>query len=110
MGLFFSMGNSAGLVSSNVYPKTESPRYIKGHSINLAFTALAILCAVVLAVENKRLNRLRDRIHPAKADGSDVDIRKAGEEEEKRKWGLQGLTHQEVIELGDRHPGFRYVW
>lgn len=110
MGLFFCFGNSAGLISSNVYPKTDSPRYIKGHSINLAFSALAILCAVVLAVANRRINSQRNAIHYASPDGKDVDVRKAGDEEEKKKWGLEHLTAQEIIELGDNHPGFRYVW
>lgn len=131
MGLFFMAGNSAGLVSSNVYPKTESPRYLKGHGINLAFSGVAIICAVVLALANIRENRRRDRVYGR------VDVRKDGggsssdgaaaaagtpekgevsqmaaltSPEEKKRWGLEGKTDLEVMELGHDHPAFRFNW
>ncbi|CAO1615864.1 unnamed protein product [Parajaminaea phylloscopi] len=110
MGLFFMFGNSAGLVSSNVYPKKEAPRYVKGHAINLAFSALAILCAITLAIANRRINAQRDKIHPASLDGRDVQASKLGEPAEKKKWGLEHLSTKEIVELGDRHPAFRLVW
>jgi hypothetical protein len=80
MGLFFSFGNSAGLVSSNVYPLTDAPRYIKGHSINLAFTVLAMACATVLGIANYRENKRRDALCYAKPDGSSADPLKADDE------------------------------
>jgi hypothetical protein len=30
MGFYFAVGNSAGFISSNIYPSKEAPRYIKG--------------------------------------------------------------------------------
>ncbi|CAO1632161.1 unnamed protein product [Sympodiomycopsis kandeliae] len=128
MGLFFMAGNSAGLISSNVYPKTDSPRYTQGHSINLAFSAIAIVCAIVLAIANIRENKRRDALYgrvDARKDGggSTTDASgtsaEKGEQsemarltspEEKKRWGLEGKTDLEVMELGDRHPAFRYNW
>ena len=26
-----------------------------------------------------------------------------------KRWGLEGKTKEEIIELGDQHPAFRYV-
>lgn len=128
MGIFFMAGNSAGLVSSNVYPKTDAPRYLKGHGINLGFSAVAIICAIVLALANLRENRRRDRLYgvvdPRKDGGGDANASDQGSPEkgeqsemarltspqEKKRWGLDGKTDLEVMELGDRHPAFRYTW
>jgi hypothetical protein len=48
------------IMGSNVY--TDGPRYIKGHSIVLAFHLLAIANAVALIIWMKRVNIQKDRI------------------------------------------------
>lgn len=102
MGFFFTVGNSAGLISSNVYPTKSRPRYIEGHSVAIGFASLAIICAIILYTHNKRENARRDRVYGVAAvDGSDASPRSGNKE----KWGLEGLSDREVIELGDRHPG-----
>lgn len=111
MGLLFTTGNSAGIISSNVYPARTAPRFVEGHSIAIGFSGLAIVCALMLMYANSRENARRDREYGKMAlDGSDANPAKMkGLSEEKRKrWGLQDLSELEIIELGDRHPGGWY--
>lgn len=128
MGLFFMSGNAAGLVSSNIYKKQDAPKYLAAHSVNLAFSAVAIICAIVLALANIRENKRRDALYgrvDARKDGGGNADPAAGQSaekgeksemarltspEEKKRWGLEGKTDLEVMELGDRHPAFRYNW
>ncbi|PWN52676.1 MFS general substrate transporter [Violaceomyces palustris] len=117
MGLFFTTGSSAGLISSNIYPSKESPRFIKGHAISLCFACLAIVLALVLRWECRRQNLYRDQwveasssssTHPVR--GGDVDMANPTSREEKEKWDYEHLTDREILELGDKHRGFRYIW
>jgi hypothetical protein len=59
---------------------------------------------------NYKENKRRDAISYAHLDGRDVDPLKLDSEEEKARWGYQGYTRQQLLELGDKHLGFRYVY
>lgn len=109
MGFFFTIGNSAGLISSNIYPTTESPRYIKGHAINLGFAGLTFITTLVLMYINWRDNKKRDAISQAHRDGRDVDPSRLNTEAEKQRWGYEGFTRDQLLRLGDKHNAFRYV-
>jgi len=111
MGVFFSIGNSAGIISSWSYPTKEAPRYIKGHAVAIGFTCLAIILATFLIIYNITENKRRDELYgvPA-ADGSDCSPAHAGDPALLEKWGLKNKTRDEVIELGDKHPAFRYIY
>lgn len=110
MGFFFTIGNSAGLISSNIYPTKESPRFIKGHAINLAFAGVTIISASLIMLSHWNDNRKRDQISVAHPDGRDVDPSRLNTESEKQRWGYEGYTRDQLLALGDRHKGFRYVW
>ena len=57
-------------------------------------------------IANTRENARRDaKYGPAASDGSDASLLKLSDPNEKKKWGLEGMTDMEIIELGDRHPG-----
>jgi hypothetical protein len=110
MGLLFSTGNAAGIISSNVYPSNTAPRFFEGHGIAVGFSGLAIICAIVIMIANSRENARRDRLYGEVApDGSDASPLKTLTPEKRKAWGLEGLSELEVIELGDRHPGYRYI-
>ncbi|KAF9506094.1 hypothetical protein BS47DRAFT_1353318 [Hydnum rufescens UP504] len=110
MGFFFSVGNCAAIISSNIYPNSTAPRFIRGHSIAVAFSFMTIICVSILMASNWRENARRDRVYGVVApDGSDAHPRKVLTPEQKVTWGLEGLSELEIIELGDRHPGFRYI-
>jgi hypothetical protein len=125
MGFFFSVGNSAGLISSNVYPSSTGPKFVEGkfvfpsaevheanlilisgHSIAIGFSGMAIICALTLMWSNSRDNAYRDRVYgPVAPDGSDASPNKNITKEQREKWGLAGMSELEICELGDRHPG-----
>lgn len=88
-GLQLSIGNCAGIMSSFIYPRTEGPRYIKGHAITMAMVAWAILVYAVMWWYFARVNARRDR----------------GEEDHL----IEGFSDEEVAELGDESPRFRYT-
>jgi len=110
MGFYFSVGNSAGIISSNVYPSSSAPRFFEGHGIAIGFSFLAIVCALALVTSNMHENARRDKVYGVVApDGSDANPRKILTPQQKATWGLEGLSELEIIELGDRHPAFRYI-
>ena len=101
---------------SRCAPPTHSPcrpgppQYIKGHAINLGFAAMTLVVTSTIMFLNIRENRRRNAISYAHLDGRDVDPLKLDQEEEKARWGYQGYTRQQLLELGDKHLGFRYVY
>ena len=106
MGVFFSVGNSGGIIASNVYPNNTAPHYKEGHSIALAFSLLACACSAVLMIAHGRENKRRDQaygtIDPA------LNPLHASPEQLKR-WGLENYSRDQILDLGDRHPGYRYM-
>jgi MFS transporter, ACS family, DAL5 transporter family protein len=106
MGLMFACANLAGIISSNVYPSHAAPRFFGGHGVAVGSGFITIVCAIILTTAYRLENARRDRMYgPAAADGSDATSNKILTPEQRRSWGLEGLTQTEIIELGDKHPG-----
>lgn len=90
MGVVIGWGNLNGVVSSNIYLARDKPKYYVGHGVVLAYMTVFLLggslvTRYLLARENKkRDNGERDNI-------------------------AVGLTEQEVKDLGDWRPDFRYT-
>ncbi|KAL9603434.1 MAG: hypothetical protein Q9219_001121 [cf. Caloplaca sp. 3 TL-2023] len=82
------MANSAGFIASNVFVTEQAPRYPVGYGVALGMTGVAAGAATVFYAGLKKENQRRDR----------------GE----RNGRLVGLGKEEVENLGDEHPGFRY--
>lgn len=101
IGFFFTIGNSAGLISSNIYPKEQGPRFIQGHAINLGFAGLTFITTSLIIFINWRDNRDRDAISKAHPDGRDVDPSRLDTEAEKQRWGYEGYTREQLMRLGD---------
>lgn len=109
MGMVFSSGNSGGIVASQVYRAENSPRYYPGHGTAVGFClanfTMAALLWWYLAKENNRRDKAYGRpTSEAEGDHDDIDSPSYIE-----KWGLEGMTRTEIIELGENHPGYRYV-
>lgn len=109
MGFFFTIGNSSGLISSNIYPTKEAPRFVKGHAINLGFAGLTMVMTSLIMWSNWRRNKARDAISFAHPDGRDVDPSLLDHPDEQKRWGYEGMTKDQLLALGDAHRGFRYV-
>lgn len=72
-------------MASNFYRAKDTPNYYLGHALELGFCMAGIIAAIVLRISYARVNKQRD----AKGTG--------------------GLTEQELSDLGDKSPSFRYV-
>jgi sugar phosphate permease len=86
------LGTSIKGVSANrlqIYPTAERPRFIKGHAITMALVGFAIICYSVLWFSLSRINTRREK----------------GEED----YLMEGKSDEEVAEMGDESPRFRYT-
>ncbi|KAI0409476.1 MFS general substrate transporter [Xylaria palmicola] len=88
LGFVIGWGNLNGIVSSNIF--FDSPRYLQGHGVILAYMALflfggSILMTTLLRIENKK--------------------RREG----KRDYLAEGKSEAELDRLGDGRPDFFYT-
>lgn len=85
--LMNTIGNSAGIVASNIYLDSEKPTYVTGYSTSLACIWISGSAAVALAIGMYFENRKRDR------GGRDERLNESPER---------------LANMGDHHPAFRY--
>ncbi|KAI1369227.1 major facilitator superfamily domain-containing protein [Xylaria arbuscula] len=90
MAIQIGAGNLGGAFASNFYRQRDSPRYILGHALELAFVSVGIIAASILIVNYMRINKRRAKI-----------IREGGHNE---------FTPEELSAQGDRAVTFRYVY
>ncbi|WVN88810.1 uncharacterized protein L203_104023 [Cryptococcus depauperatus CBS 7841] len=107
MGLVFSCGNSGGIVSSQAYRNKDAPLFRPGHATAMAFCLLNFSMAFFLHVMNKRENRRRDEKYGPPPAADEVEDYESPEYQ--RRYGLEGMPKEDILELGDDHPAFRYV-
>lgn len=88
-GLQLSLGNCAGIMAPFLYPTGDAPRYVKGHAVTMAMVAWAVLVYAFMTWWFMRVNGRRER----------------GEEDHK----VEGMTDEEIAELGDDSPRFVYT-
>ncbi|KAF2278348.1 MFS general substrate transporter [Westerdykella ornata] len=84
-----TLGTAGGILATWTYRKAEAPRYPTGHTINLAGQIAVCVLALAGIAYCKWENRQRDL---GKRDGR-----------------LNGLSEEEIRDLGYRHPSFRYI-
>ncbi|KAK7952774.1 major facilitator superfamily protein [Apiospora aurea] len=82
------LGNVAGIIASNIFLAGEAPRYPTGYGVALGMTWLGALATAALALGLWLENRKRDR------GGRDDRLL---------------LPEEEVRNLGDDHPSFRFT-
>ncbi|KAI0527951.1 MFS general substrate transporter [Xylaria bambusicola] len=87
-GIQVTVGNIVGVVSANVFLEREAPRYHTGYGTALAFNWLGGIAATAMFVGMLLENRKRD------AGGRDYRLSRPDEE---------------VRNLGDDHPSFRFT-
>ncbi|KAK7687705.1 hypothetical protein QCA50_008921 [Cerrena zonata] len=91
IALHIGLGNLAGAIASNTYRSQDAPRYVIGHGIALMFVGIGLIVVPVAATLYIRINAKRE-----------AELRNMEEN------GIR-LTADEVRELGDRAPDFRYI-
>ncbi|KAI5457516.1 major facilitator superfamily domain-containing protein [Mariannaea sp. PMI_226] len=87
MAFQIGVGNLGGAMASNFYRKPDGPKYILGHALEIGFITLGLIALVVLRLRYAKINAERDRMAD---EGSD-------------------LTDEQIADMGDRAPTFRYV-
>ncbi|KAF2705280.1 MFS general substrate transporter [Pleomassaria siparia CBS 279.74] len=93
MALFIAVGNMGGIMGSNIYLKREAPRYTTGFAVSLTMCLCAIIMTFVLRWAYGRENAKRAKIL---AENTEEEIRAR-------------YTEQEMLDLGDKSPFFRYT-
>ncbi|EAU32566.1 conserved hypothetical protein [Aspergillus terreus NIH2624] len=88
-GLQLTFGNVSGVMSPFLYKTNEAPRYVRGNAVTLALVGFAGLVYGLMWVYYRRKNERRAR----------------GLEDEK----VVGMSDEEIEEMGDRSPRFRYT-
>ncbi|KAF7797995.1 hypothetical protein EIP86_009203 [Pleurotus ostreatoroseus] len=91
MALHIGIGNFAGAIASNIYRTQDAPRYILGHGLELMFVGIGFVTLPMAVFLYIRINASRDRL-----------VR------EMKEKGIK-LSAEEIRELGDRAPDFRYT-
>jgi hypothetical protein len=89
MGLQITLGNLGGAVGSNIYLKRESPNYWTGYTVSLVILVAAIISGVLLRIFLRRVNISRERVSQDEVNAMH--------------------TVQELAEMGDKSPLFRYT-
>jgi hypothetical protein len=82
-----------GICGSNIYLVAQAPKYPTGFGVSLGCCVLGIIAAMILRVEYSRQNRARDAL-----------IAREGEAAVKARY-----TDQELLDLGDKSPFYRYT-
>ncbi|KAE9368163.1 high-affinity nicotinic acid transporter [Stipitochalara longipes BDJ] len=86
MAFQIGIGNFGGAMASNFYRSVDEPKYLLGHGLEIGFVILGLCACVALRVNYGRINAKRAR---------------GGEAE--------GLTDEQLADLGDKSPTFRYT-
>ncbi|CAF1259597.1 unnamed protein product [Rotaria sp. Silwood1] len=124
LAFMISFGNTGGVISGQIYRTQDEPRFILGHAVNLGFCALGLINAVILLIGLRAENRRRDRLFgptqsltalvsmDSTSCGTDVKcshISGLGSQGDKRRWGYENMSEQEICDLGDEHVAWRYI-
>ena len=83
------LGNSGGLIASNIFLESQAPRYQLGFGLSLALVWLCGLAATALLFLLRSENKNRD----------------AGKRDHRNN-----LPADELDNLGDDHPKFRFTY
>lgn len=60
--LFISLGNLSGLVASQLYPSSGSPRYIIGNAVSAGMEALALVIVFLTWLLLRRRNQIKEKL------------------------------------------------
>ncbi|KAK5169343.1 uncharacterized protein LTR77_005318 [Saxophila tyrrhenica] len=80
-------GQCSSFLSSAMFPDADAPFFVKGNAIGCGFTGSIVLLAAGLYFRMRYLNKQKDALHGTATDNEQLD----------------------VTDLGESHPGFRYL-
>ncbi|CAF1089412.1 unnamed protein product [Adineta steineri] len=122
LAFMISVGNCGGIISGQIYRSQDGPRFILGHGINLGFCVLGLINVIILFTSLRFENHRRDRLYGVVSNSNMrtsvvtkesnkevVDIYGYGSEEDRRKWGYEHMSEEDIRDLGDKHAAWRYI-
>lgn len=86
MAFQIGVGNLGGAMASNIYRAQDSPKYLLGHGLEIGFVTMGMCAVVALRLCYGKINASRERNGEA-----------------------AGLSDQQLADLGDKSPSFRYT-
>lgn len=89
IGYLICAGNAGGIIGSYIYRADEAPKYPTGYGTSFAFAAAGIVACLTLEFFLWTANKTRDRMTSLEID--------------------QRYTEEELRDLGEKSPRFRYV-
>jgi len=93
MAIVIGIGTFGGAIAAIIYRSQDSPRFIIGHAVELMFVGIGLIFLPIVVFLYKRINGQRD----------------AAESLELQRGEKVRYSDQELRELGDRAPDFRYT-
>ncbi|KAG1731485.1 MFS general substrate transporter [Suillus paluster] len=93
MALQIGIENFSGAIASNIYRSQDSPRFILGHALELMLVGIGLVVLPIIVFRYKRIN--------AQRDAAERLVMERGEKVQ--------YSDEELRELGDRAPDFRYT-
>ena len=94
MALLISVGNFGAVVGSNVYIEREAPKYQTGFGVCFAFVGAGFIMTLILRYAYSRENKTRDELVASLGGAQGV---------------LAKYSEQELLDMGDMSPFFRYT-
>lgn len=88
MAVHIGIGNFGGAFASNIYRSKDKPRFVLGHAIELGFISAGMIALIILVTGYYFINKKR-------AQGI-------------KEGKYVHLTIEELSEMGDKNPYFRY--
>ncbi|WVW85876.1 hypothetical protein I302_107914 [Kwoniella bestiolae CBS 10118] len=89
LGYLTTFGNLGGMIGGFIYIDKEAPRYPTGYGSSIAFAGAGLVASTILELVFMRINKKRDQV----------------DEEEVR----EKHTDEQLLDMGDRSPLFRYM-
>ncbi|KIW22912.1 uncharacterized protein PV07_11160 [Cladophialophora immunda] len=86
MALQIGLGNLGGAMASNFYRSVDAPKYLLGHGLEIMFVVFGLAAVIILRISYGVINKKRERSGAA-----------------------EGYTDEQLADLGDKSPSFRYT-
>lgn len=107
MAVLMTLGNLGGAIGSNIFLSTQSPTYWLGYGFSLGSVSCAIAATFLLRFFCLRENKKRELMdaHEVQAQYTEGMLDSSRLLENRQS----NLTTEQLLDMGDKSPLFRYV-
>lgn len=109
MALLMTVGNLGGAIGSNIFLAKQAPHYWLGYGFSLGILIMGMACTMILRFAIRAINKKRDQVPEEQvlsryAEGSCKTYSSS-----LACFRILTTSADELIEMGDKSPLFRYV-